>query len=58
MLLGRFHIPSGLARRDAILAGQRAQNRRGRDPPQQAERSIHALGVLGHSGTPSIVHVS
>jgi hypothetical protein len=58
MLLRRFHIPPGLARRYAIPAGQRAQNGRGRKPPQQAERSVHAFGVLGHSGAPPIVHAS
>jgi hypothetical protein len=47
MLLRCFHIPPSLPRRDAIPAGQRAQSRGRRESLEQAERSIHALGVLG-----------
>jgi hypothetical protein len=58
MLLGRFHIPPGLARRKVIPVSQGAQHRRGWKPPQQVERSIHAFGILGDSCAPSIGHVS
>jgi hypothetical protein len=58
MLLRGVHISPGLAGRDAIPAGQRAQHGRWRESSQQAERSIDPFGVLSDPRAPTIVHVS
>jgi hypothetical protein len=58
MLLRRVYISPGLAGRDAIPAGQRAQNGRRRESSQQADRSIDPVGVLGDPRAPTIVHTS
>ena len=58
MLLRGVHVSPGLAGRDAIPAGQRAQHGCRRESSQQAERSIDPFGVLGKPCAPPIVHVS